>query len=392
MSRNQTWARLDDSRARRWLRQVAALMVKEWRQLLRDRALFGFVVFIFTLDIMIAFGAPELDLHRSPVGVIDRDRSAASRDLFYRLRPPYFAASVLPEQEAQLERRLDRGELRAVLTIPHGFERDLVSGRPTDLQLTVDASDSNLSYLLASYVERITAAMAREWHERRDAAGGLDNREPMVLLQPRMRFNPTMREGWFSTISELLGMLTVAGILLPAAALVREKERGTIEQLLVSPLTPLQIVLGKVMAMTVVTLLGTVVAVVGVMHGWLGVPFAGSIPLFFAMVALFAMTAAGLGVTAATFARNSGQVGLVVLLLVMPITMLSGTWNLVEGMPPWLRTAIDVSPLRHFVQIAYGVLLRGADASEVALPAAKMALLGTVFFAAGVSRFRRQFR
>jgi len=383
---------LDLGRWRRWLRQVGAMVVKEWRQLLRDRALFSFVVFIFTLDILIAYGAPELDLRNAALGVVDRDRSAAARDLIYRLRPPYFAVQALPEREAHLQHRLDRGELRGVLTIPHGFERDLVSGRPTQLQLVVDASDANLSYLLASYLDRIVATLSQEREERRIAMSGLEDQRPEVNLQARMRFNPTLKEGWFTTISELIGMLTVASILLPAAALVREKERGTIEQLLVSPLTPLQIVLAKVMAMTAVTLLGTVVAVLGVMHGWLGVPFVGSVPLFFALVAVFAMTASGLGVAAATFARNSGQIGLVVLLLVMPIVLLSGSWNLVESMPPWLRAAINLSPLRHFVDIAYGVLLKGADASMVALPAAKMALLGTAFFVAGVWRFRRQFR
>ena len=255
----------------------------------------------------------------------------------------------------------------------------------------MDASDANLSYLLASYTQRIVAPFGAEWVGRRLAASGGSVQEPEVRLQARMRFNPTLREGWFTTISELIGMLTVAAILLPAAALVREKERGTIEQLLVSPLSPLQIVLSKVLAMTVVTLLGTAVAVLGVMHAWLGVPFVGSAPLFFALVALYAMTASGLGVTAATFARSSGQIGLIVLLLVMPIIMLSGTWNLVESMPTWLQAAINLSPLRHFAVIAYGVLLKGADATMVALPAGKMVLLGAMFFATGVSRFRRQF-
>jgi ABC-2 type transport system permease protein len=213
-----------------------------------------------------------------------------------------------------------------------------------------------------------------------------------VRLQARTRFNPTLRETWFATLSELITMVTVAAILLPAAALVREKERGTIEQLLVSPLTPLQIVLAKILAMTMVILLGTAVAVGGIMHAGLGVPFRGSALLFFAMVALYAMSASGLGMLAATFARNSGQIGLIVLLLVMPIIMLSGTWNLVESMPAWLQAAINLSPMRHFVDIAYGIVLKGADFTTIAAPAAKMTLLGAAFSAAGVLRFRRQFR
>lgn len=383
---------LNLNRARHWLRQVGALMVKEWRQLVRDRALFSYVIFIFSLDIIIAAGAPELDLRNAAIGVVDRDQSTASRDLSYRLRSPYYSVHALPDRDAELQRRLDHGELRAVLTILHGFEGALMTGKSADLQLLIDASNANLSYLLASYTERIVAPLAAEYAERRSAAGGHRDTWPEVRLQTRNRFNPAMREAWFTTIGELIAMVTVAAILLPAAALVREKERGTIEQLLVSPLTPLQIVLAKILAMTAVILLGTALAVGGIMHAWLGVPFRGSALLFFALVALYAMSTSGLGVLAATFARNSGQIGLIVLMLVTPIILLSGNWNLVESMPAWLRIAINLSPMRHFVDIAYGVLLKGADAWMIAAPAAKMALLGIVFSAAGVARFRRQFR
>lgn len=382
----------DMNRMRRWLRQVGALMVKEWRQLLLDRALFAYVIFIFTLDILMAAGAPALDLKNAPFGVDDRDRSVASRDLIYRLRPPFFAVHADSGSEAQLQRRLDCGELRAVLTIPNGFERALMTGQAAELQLLLDASDANLSYLLVSYTQRIVAAFVVDHLQGHGGASTGPPRRPEVQLEPRTRFNPDMHEAWFATIAEIIAMVTVAAILLPAAALVREKERGTIEQLLVSPLTPLQIVLSKILAMTGVILLGTVVAVGGIMHAWLGVPFRGSALLFFMMVALYAMSASGFGILVATFARNSGQIGLIVLLVVMPIILLSGNWNLVESMPSWLRTAINFSPMRHFVDIAFGILLKGADAQSIEVPVAKMALLGGVFFVAGVARFRRQFR
>ncbi|MDR3415913.1 MAG: ABC transporter permease [Nevskia sp.] len=376
----------------RWLLQVAAMVGKEWRQLLRDRALFGFVVFVFTIDIMIAAGAAEIDLHGAVVGVIDRDASQASRELIYRLRPPYFDVRALPDDAAVVTRRLDRGELRAVLTIPQGFEGALLGGRPATAQLVVDATNVNIGYLVSSYTGRILAELAAEMVARRAAAVGESAPLPEVRLQPRARFNPTLDQSWHSTLSELLTMLTVASIVLPAAALVREKERGTIEQLLVSPLTPLQIVLAKVLAMTAVVLAGSLVAVLLVMEQLYHVPFLGSPWLFFAMVALYAMTASGLGIVAATFARNSGQVGLIVLLLVMPIIMLSGTWTLRESMPGWLQAVLNFSPLRHFIDIAYGVLLKGAGPAVIAVPALKMSLLGGAFFALGVLRFRRQFK
>ena len=170
------------------------------------------------------------------------------------------------------------------------------------------------------------------------------------------------------------------------------RARCTIEQLLVSPLAPFQIVLAKVLAMTLVMLAGAAVAVGVIMVWLLDVPFRGSPALFFALLAIYAVTTSGLGIFAATFARNSGQVGLIVLLIVMPILFLSGSWNIVEGMPGWLRAGIEFSPLRHFVPIAYGIILRGTELTMIWEPVLKMFALGAALFAAGVWRFRRQLR
>jgi ABC-2 type transport system permease protein len=213
-----------------------------------------------------------------------------------------------------------------------------------------------------------------------------------VRAQLRYWYNASLDERWFNTISELLTMMTIAAIVLPAAALVREKERGTIEQLLVAPLTPLQVVLGKVLAMVLVMVAGTAVAVLGVMHAGYGVPLRGSMALFFAVVAVFAVACAGVGIVASGYARNSGQMGMIVVLVAVPIVMLSGTWNMVESMPQALRGLVEVSPLRHFVVLAYGILIRDAGLDVLWPPLLKLAALGGALFAFGVLRFRRQFR
>ena len=373
---------------RRWLTQVSALMTKEWKQLYRDRALLSFVIFIFTLDILLASGAPALDLKQTPIGIIDRDHSALSRELIYKLPAQQFTVVPMADQDHALE----RGELRGVLTIPHGFEKDLLRAQSPALQLVVDASDANLGFLLSSYTERILFTLSGELVGGQAAAQGRAVVLPQIDIQPRTRFNPSLTESWYATLSELLTMVTVACILLPAAALVREKERGTVEQLLVSPLSPLQIVLAKAFAMTSVVLLGSLVAVGLVMHQLVGVPFVGSPWVFFSLIALYAITSSGLGVLASTFARNSGQVGLIVVLLVMPIIMLSGTWSLRESMPDWLQNMVAFSPMTYFVDIAYGVLLKGSDMAVLWPKALKMSLLGLAFWALGVYRFQRQFR
>lgn len=377
---------------RRWLTQVSALMTKEWKQLYRDRALLSFVIFIFTLDILLASGAPALDLKQTPIGIIDRDHSALSRELIYKLPAQQFTVVPMADQDQAVSHALERGELRGVLTIPHGFEKDLLRAQSPALQLVVDASDANLGFLLSSYTERILFTLSGELVGGQAAAQGRAVVLPQIDIQPRTRFNPSLTESWYATLSELLTMVTVACILLPAAALVREKERGTVEQLLVSPLSPLQIVLAKAFAMTSVVLLGSLVAVGLVMHQLVGVPFVGSPWVFFSLIALYAITSSGLGVLASTFARNSGQVGLIVVLLVMPIIMLSGTWSLRESMPDWLQNMVAFSPMTYFVDIAYGVLLKGSDMAVLWPKALKMSLLGLAFWALGVYRFQRQFR
>jgi ABC-2 type transport system permease protein len=376
-----------------WARQVGALALKELKQLWRDRALFGFVIYVFTLNIVLAAGGASFELNRVPVVVNDADHSQAARDLAYRFQPPYFALLGAVQDPAQVMRMLDREQARVLLDIPHDFAQTLREGtQPATVQLLVDASHANSGYLAASYAAAITNGFAGEWSQRSLARAGIEaSAIPHVENRIRLWHNADLNEPWFHTIAELTTMMTVVCILLPAAALVREKERGTIEQLLVSPLSPLQVMLAKVLAMELVMLLGVAVALFGIMQPIYHVPAKGSLTLLFALTAIFAFTNAGLGLAAATFARNSGQTGLLVMLIVMPIICLSGTWTPLESMPEWLRAAMTLSPLRHFVDIVYSILLRGAGLSVLWESVLAMIALGAVLFAIGLVRFRRQF-
>jgi ABC-2 type transport system permease protein len=376
-----------------WIRQLLAMTAKELRQLWRDRALFAFTVYVFTLNIVIAAGGTSFELQRVPVIVNDADQSAAARELAYRFQPPYFVLQGDAGDPRTAMRALDREEARVLLEIPHGFGEILREGtQPASVLMFVDASHANSGYLAASYGASIAAGFGAAWTERNLERAGLDpERLPRIDNRVRMWHNPDLNEHWYSTISELLTMMTVMCILLPAAALVREKERGTIEQLLVSPLSPLQVMLAKVLAMIAVVLVGMAVALFGIMQPMYDVPAKGSLLLLFALSALYAFTNAGLGLALATFARNSGQAGLLVLLVVLPIITLSGTWTPLSSMPEWLRNAMTLSPLRHFVDIAYSILLRGAGMDVLWDSVLAMGMLGVVLFGIGLARFRRQF-
>lgn len=376
-----------------WLRQVGALVAKELRQLLRDRGLLGFVIYVFTFNIVLAAGGVSFELNRVPVIVNDADGSQAARDLTYRFQPPYFSLRGEAREPERAMEMLDREQARVLLQIPHDFSRTLNDGHEyATVQLLVDASHANSGYLASSYAGAIASRFGEEWSHKNLARAGIDPAHvPRVENRTRYWYNPDLNESWYHTVAELTTMMTVICILLPAAALVREKERGTIEQLLVSPVSPLQVMLAKIIAMEAVMLAGVAVALFGIMRPIYHVPVEGSLTLFFALTSIFAFTNAGLGLAAGTFARNSGQTGLLVLLIVMPIVTLSGTWTPLESMPDWLRMAMTLSPLRHFVDIIYSILLRGAGISDLWQSVAWMVGLGALLFALGLVRFRRQF-
>jgi ABC-2 type transport system permease protein len=376
-----------------WLRQMRVMTAKELRQLARDRVLLIFIVYIFTLHIVIAAGGLQTELRRAGVLVHDADHSAAARELVHRFQPPYFEfKQEVGDADAALT-LLDRGRAKVLLDIPARFEQTLHEAeQPAVAQLMVDTSNANSGFLASSYGVRIAAGYGQEWARRDLTRAGLDpDKLPVIRNETRIWYNPELNEAWFGTLSDLLTMMTVACILLPASALVREKERGTIEQLLVSPLTPFQIMTSKVLAMILVMLAGTALSLFGIMQPFYDVPARGSLLLFFALTALYAFTNAGLGLMAATFARSSAQVGLLVMLIVMPIVMLSGTHTPLESMPGWLQELMRISPMRYFIVMSYGILLRGAGLDILWDSVLAMAAIGAVLFALGMWRFRRQF-
>ncbi len=374
-----------------WLIRIWALTVKELLQLSRDRILLIAIAYMFTLDIWLSSNVP-LELHRVGLIVRDLDHSEASRELIARFRPPYFRleGEVLSDREG-IE-MLDRGRAMVFLDIPEHFWRNLHDGRAVDVQMMIDGSNTALGTLASTYGARIIGDYALDM--------ALDVMKihpdrletiPRVDLRVRVWYNPNQQDAWFLPISELLTVITICGLILPAAAAVREKERGTIEQLLVSPLTPAQVMIPKVVSMTLVVLIGTAAALFGVIKGVFDIPIKGSLVLFFVTVALYTVAVSGMGLFIATFARNLAQVTMMVLVVAMPVVLLSGTWTPPEAMPLWLRRAIHLSPLYYFIEMSYGILLRGAGFKVLWKLFLGLSLLGTAAFVIGAYRFRRQF-
>ena len=375
------------------LRQMRSLAVKELQSLFRDRPLFVFIVYIFTLHIVVSTLGATMDLRHSPTLVDDADRSPISRELTHAFREPYFSLMAKAASSNGGLGAIDDGTARVVVHIPEQFERTIRRGaQPAHVQVLVDSSQVALGFLAASYSTRLVHMLGSEIATRSLAERGVDVRSlPAIQSRERTLYNFSLNDHWPVSLSVLITMMTVACVMLAAAAAVREKERGTIEQLLVSPVTPVQLMLSKTFSMVFVTVVGTAVALWAIMGPIFGVPMRGSATLFLATVAVFAFTNAGLGLALATLAKNSGQAGLLVILVVLPMIQLSGTYSPAESMPPVLRAAMNVSPLHHFVRIAYGITFRGETFVALWRPVASMSALGAAVFALGLWRFRRQF-
>jgi len=374
-----------------WLDRLAAMTVKELRQVSRDPTLLLVILYFFTADIYIAGSGIRMDLHHAAIVVMDHDKSAASRELIYRFRPPYFSLQGEVADGSQAMQLLDQGKTLAVLDIPPHFQRRLLKGEPVDVQLQVDAANATLGTLTSSYASQIVSRFGTDFALRQLGMGDAEMEAvPMIEDRHRVFYNPNQVDAWFMSISELLTVITMLSLMLPAAVAVREKERGTIEQLAVSPLSSFQILFSKILSMGLIILLGAMVSLYFIIEPAFHVPIRGSTGLFFTVTALYVFATSGLGLFIATLSRNLGQVVMLVILIMMPL-LLSGAWTPPEAMPAGLRQTMHVSPLYYYIEMSYAILLKGAGIGILWDSLLGLTTLGSLVFGFGVWRFRRQF-
>jgi ABC-2 type transport system permease protein len=376
-----------------WSLRLFVMTRKELLQLGRDVPLLLFLLYSFSLSVYISGAGIAMQLKNASLLVHDGDHSESSRELIHRFREPYFRFDGEVPDPKEGMARLDQGTAMALLDIPPRFHESILGREPVAVQLQVDTTNAPQGLSAASYAARIVGGFSFDLAlSRLGSASGDDMRIPAVDSAHRVWFNQDQDETWFQSISHLLRMITLFAFLLPAAALVREKEHGTVEQLLVSPVTPLQIMLSKMVAMTLVILAATALAIVTVLKPVFGVPIKGSASLFFLVTALYSFTIAGLGLFAATVTKNQAQVGMLALLVIAPMLLLSGITTPFEAMPPWVQSLMVLSPLRYYIDVTYGVLLKGVGIELLWDSILTMALLGGVLFGLGMWRFRRQFQ
>jgi ABC-2 type transport system permease protein len=365
------------------IRSIVLLGLKELRGLWRDPMMLFLIVYVFTMAIYIAGTAvPDLP-NKAPIAIVDEDRSTLSARIADAFLPPYFVPPGETTQ-AEADAGLESGDFTFALGIPPHFERDVLAGERPQVQLRVDATRMSQAFSGAGFVEGIVQDEVREF-----VAGVRDEPEAPVAHALRMRFNPNLEQSWFGSILELVNAVTMLSIVLAGAALIREREHGTVEHLLTMPVRPVEIMLAKIWAMALVVVAGTAFSLAVVVERALGVAVQGSTPLWLATVALHLAATTSVGIFLATVARSMPRFGLLLVLVLIPLEMLSGGQTPRESMPELVRTAMLASPTTHFVAASQAVLFRGAGLDIVWPQLAAIVGIGAVFFTIALARFRR---
>lgn len=367
---------------KRHLLNIWNLGVKELWSLWREPVMLVLIVYLFTVSLYTAATAMPESLHNSVIAVVDEDRSPLSARITSAFYPPHFLPPILTDHSA-IDPGMDAGTFTFALIIPSGFQRDTLAGKNPTLQLNVDATRMSQAFTGSGYIQQIVLDEVREFVARHRQLAA-----PPVELALRMRFNPTLERAWFGSVMEIVNSITMLSIILTGAALIREREHGTIEHLLVMPVTPTEIMIAKVWSMGLVVMLATGMSMTLVVRGAIGVPIEGSLWLFFIGVALSLFATTSMGIFLATVARSMPQFGLLLVLTLLPLQLLSGGSTPRESMPEFVQWVMLAAPTTHFVSLSQAILYRGAGLTTVWPAFLALFLIGAFLFAFSLRRFR----
>lgn len=359
------------------------LGIKELWSLIRDPAMVLLILYTFTAAIYIGATAMPETLYLAPVAIVDEDRSPLSERIQLALYPPHFSTPIAVDMAAA-DAGMDAGRYSFVIDLPEHLQRDLIAGQQPTIQLNVDATRMSQAFSGAGYLEQIIQGEIAEFMQGHRAT----NRPP-VTLALRARFNPNLTPAWFGAVIKLIDNVTMLSIILAGAALIREREHGTIEHLLVMPITPVEIMLAKIWSMALVVLLATAASLFFIVQYAIGVPIHGSIALFLFCAGLHLLATTSLAIFMATIARSMPQFGMLMVLTLLPLQMLSGGMTPRESMPVLVQTLMQVAPTTHFVSAAQGILFRGADFSMIWPHCAALLVISLMLFSISLLRFRK---
>jgi ABC-2 type transport system permease protein len=364
------------------LANVFRLGVKELYSLRVDPILLVMIVYALSFAVYAQATGAKFEVEHVGVGIVDEDRSELSRRIEGALQQPLFKAPVEMSAD-QIDPAMNSGRFVFVVEVPPKFEFDVLAGRQPTAQVNVDATALAQAGIGVGYIRNIIEQEASGYLQHSEGTGPLP-----INLVIRTAFNPNRNSEWFNAIMAVINNITALAVILTGSALIREREHGTVEHLLVMPVKPAEIMIAKIWANGFVIVTVATLSLWLVVHGLIGVPLAGSVPLFVAGAVVYQISVGALGILLATFTGTMGQFGLLIIPVLVVLNLLSGSTTPMESIPEWLQHAMQIMPTPHFVSFAQAVLYRGAGLEIVWPQLAALAGITTVFFGVALMRFR----
>ena len=366
------------------LANIYRLMIKELRSFRSDPIMLLLVAYSFTIAIYAAATGASTEATNLSIGIVDEDHSDLSRGIADGLTPPTFK-QVIQLAPTEIDTAMNAQRVLFVIEIPTRFESDILSGRQSTVEIDVDATAAAQAFNGMTYIQNVVTSYVTDFITRRE---GMTAAPAKIVT--KVKFNPNLKSSWFTSVMQIISNLTMITVMLTGAALIREREQGTVEHLLVMPVVPVEIMLSKILANGIVIVVSTGLSLLFVVQWWLRVPITGSILLFLGGSCFYVFTVAALGIALGTVASTMAQFGLLSIPVLLVMMLLSGSTTPLESMPAWLKyVMLVISPTPHFVIFAQDVIYRGADASIVWPEVVATIAIGSVFFAVALYRFRR---
>ncbi|HDT12721.1 MAG TPA: ABC transporter permease [Candidatus Aminicenantes bacterium] len=373
------------------MKAVLSILRKEFLQLRRDRRMFPVIFISPVLQLLLLGYAANLDVKSIPSVVCDLDRSAASRSLVDDfVQSGYFTVRARVGEMAGIDRYLDHGDASMAIVVPRGFGGDVAARRQAGIMLIADGSESQSAMIGVNYgsmvAARATQKLVLEAFER---GAGPGSRPVLINPEVRVWYNPALKSRNFMVPGVLGLILMIMTMVLAALGIVREREAGTMEQLIVTPIRPHQLILGKLLPFVIIGLVDATF-VLAVARGWFGIPIRGSVPLLYVLSVVFMLNTLGIGLFISTISRTQQQAMLTAMFFILPQIILSGFVFPIENMPEFFQAVSLAIPIRYFFTIIRGIMLKGAGLAELWPQAAALTGLGVLILTLSVARFRKK--
>ena len=360
---------------------IYKLSLKELLTLYRDKMMFFFIIYSFSLAIYAAASAVSMELKNVPIAFVDEDKSLLSKRLIDSFYEPRF---MKPKQISfdAIDTVMDKGIYTFVVVFPHGMQRDIQKQKNVEIQVNIDATRMSQAGIGAGYINSILSQEIANYFK-------VSQSSSQIELVPNYKYNPNLDGSWFGSINEIISNLMLLSILISGAALMREREHGTIEHLMVMPLQNIEILLAKVIATMISIGIGVAFSLFFVVKGVLNVPLLGSEVLFLACSLVMLFTTSSIGIFLGTVTRSMPQFAMILILVVLPLMMLSGGMTPYESMPLGLQYIMYLSPTTHFTELAQAILFRGAGLEIVYKNILAIIMIGLCFLFVSLFAFKR---